>query len=204
MTLERFGVWVAAGMTLALFSYVFKDNPLSKMAQHIYIGVAAAYGMIVQIDSMIRPTIVTNLMAKGQWYLLIPITLGCLIYARYFKPIAFLARYTVAFMVGVGAGVVLARDFKSLFLAQLVATMNPVSGANALDTLIIAIGVITTLSYFFFTLQHKGVVGQSAQIGRYVMMMAFGASFGTTVQARVSLFLGRLQFLLGDWLGILK
>jgi hypothetical protein len=204
MTLDRFGVWVAAAMTIALFSYVFKDNPFSKMAQHIYIGVAAAYGMIVQIDSMIRPTIVTNLIGKQQWQLLIPIALGLLIYARYFKPIAYLSRYTVAFMVGIGAGVVLARDFKSLFLAQLIATMNPISGPMAVNNLIIAVGVITTMSYFFFSLQHKGFVGTSAQVGRYVMMMAFGASFGNTVQARVSLFLGRLQFLLGDWLGILK
>jgi hypothetical protein len=204
MTFDRFGVWVAAMMTLALFSYVFKDNPLSKMAQHIYIGVAAAYGMIVQIDSMIRPTIVTNLLGKGQWYLLIPILFGCLIYTRYFKSVAFLSRYTIAFMVGIGAGVVLARDFKSLFLAQLVATMNPITGAKALDTLIIAVGVVTTLVYFFFTLQHKGPIGGAAQAGRYFMMIAFGASFGNTVQARVSLFLGRLQFLLGDWLGILK
>ena len=31
-------------------------------------------------------------------------------------------------------------------------------------------------------------------------MISFGASFGYTVMARVSLLLGRFQFLLGDWL----
>ena len=43
-----------------------------------------------------------------------------------------------------------------------------------------------------------------SQIGRYTMMIAFGAAFGTTVMARVSLFLSRMQFLLKDWLGIVR
>ena len=59
---------------------------------------------------------------------------------------------------------------------------------------------MTTLVYFFFTLEKKGVQGAVSKVGRYVMMIAFGAAFGNTVMARVSLFLGRMQFLLGDWL----
>jgi hypothetical protein len=34
-------------------------------------------------------------------------------------------------------------------------------------------------------------------------MIAFGASFGYTVMARVSLLIARVQFLLRDWLHIL-
>jgi hypothetical protein len=36
------------------------------------------------------------------------------------------------------------------------------------------------------------------------MMMYFGVAFGNTVQGRFSLLLGRLLFLLGDWLGLVK
>ncbi len=32
-------------------------------------------------------------------------------------------------------------------------------------------------------------------------MIAFGAMFGNTVMARLSLFIGRMQFLLQDWIG---
>ena len=35
-------------------------------------------------------------------------------------------------------------------------------------------------------------------------MIAFGASFGYTVMARVSLLIGRIQFLLHDWLGVIQ
>jgi len=38
-----FGIIVAAGLTLALYSFLYKDNPLFKFAEHIFVGVAAAY-----------------------------------------------------------------------------------------------------------------------------------------------------------------
>jgi hypothetical protein len=36
------------------------------------------------------------------------------------------------------------------------------------------------------------------------LMISFGASFGYTVMARISLLIGRLEFLLKDWLHIIK
>lgn len=204
MDLSLVGVWCAAFMTLFLFSYIFVDNAFYKFAEHAYIGVAAAYGMVLQIDQMIRPTINNSIGRDGKYYLIVPIILGLMIYARYFKSINYLARYTVAFMVGVGAGVVLAREFRSYFVLQMTDTMRPITGPGGIENLIVMVGVVTTLTYFFFTLEHKGVVGATAKIGRFTMMVALGAAFGNTVMARVSLFLGRVQFLLGDWLHILK
>lgn len=203
MDLATVGLWSAAIMTLFLYSYIFVDNPFFKFAEHAYIGVAAAYGMILQIDNMIRPTIKTKLLVQGQWILIIPIILGLMIYTRYFKSINYIARYTVAFMVGVGAGVVLARDFRASFMLQVADTMRSITGPGGIENLIVMIGVVTTLTYFFFTLEQKGFIGVTAKIGRWTMMIALGAAFGNTVMARVSLFLGRVQFLLGDWLGIL-
>ena len=203
MDLTTIGIWCAALMTLMLYSYIFVDNPFFKFAEHAYVGVAAAYGMFLQIDNMIRPTIKTKLLVQGQWILIIPIILGLMIYTRYFKSINYIARYTVAFMVGVGAGVVLARDFRASFMLQVADTMRSVTGPGGVENLIVMVGVVTTLTYFFFTLEQKGFVGVTAKIGRWTMMIALGAAFGNTVMARVSLFLGRVQFLLGDWLGIL-
>jgi hypothetical protein len=34
-------------------------------------------------------------------------------------------------------------------------------------------------------------------------MITFGAGFGYTVMARISLLVGRFRFILGDWLGLL-
>ena len=60
------------------------------------------------------------------------------------------------------------------------------------------------LIYFFFSLEHKGVIGGISKIGVWFLMIAFGASFGFTVMARMSLLIGRIQFLIRDWLGIIQ
>ncbi len=46
--------------------------------------------------------------------------------------------------------------------------------------------------------------GTGSKIGIWVIMIGFGATFGFTVMGRISLLIGRIQFLLGDWLHIIK
>jgi hypothetical protein len=69
---------------------------------------------------------------------------------------------------------------------------------------IIFIGVLCTISYFYFSKEHKGVIGVTSRVGVVFVMIGFGAAFGYTVMARISLLIGKLQFLLGDWLGIIQ
>ena len=64
-------------------------------------------------------------------------------------------------------------------------------------------GLLTTLIFFFFSKEHKGALGGAARIGVYFLMVSFGASYGYTVMARISLLIGRVMFLLHDWLGVL-
>lgn len=68
------------------------------------------------------------------------------------------------------------------------------------DALLLVLGVISVLVYFFFSAEHKGVVGGVSKVGIWFLMMSFGASFGYTVMARESLLIGRIQFLLFEWL----
>jgi hypothetical protein len=74
---------------------------------------------------------------------------------------------------------------------------------HAISGPILIVGVIATLTYFFFSKEHKGIIGGVAKIGIVYLMIGFGASFGYTVMARVSLLIGRMQFLLEDWLGVI-
>ena len=70
------------------------------------------------------------------------------------------------------------------------------------DVLVVLIGVVSVLVYFFFSVEHTGVVGGVSKVGIYFLMVAFGASFGYTIMARLSLLIGRISFLLEDWLKI--
>jgi hypothetical protein len=200
-------LWIQAFLTLALLSAPFKDNQFYKFAESLFVGLYAGYFVVVTYFNYIRPSTI-GIFANSQYYLFIPVCLGLLIYTRYIKSLAWLARYNMAFVVGVGSGLVLARDFKALLLDQVVATFKPIWVAGQLDTsinnLIVVVGVMSVMWYFLFTVKKEGIPGHISALGRTVMMVALGAAFGNAVMQRVSLFLGRATFILGDWLKLIK
>ncbi|MGH9879343.1 MAG: hypothetical protein ACRD5H_17065, partial [Nitrososphaerales archaeon] len=58
---------------------------------------------------------------------------------------------------------------------------------------------VSALIYFYFSKAHTGVFGATAKLGIWTLMLGFGASFGFTVMARISLFINRIQFLDNNW-----
>ena len=65
------------------------------------------------------------------------------------------------------------------------------------------LSVLCCLVYFFFSFEHKGVVGKVARVGIWVLMITFGAAFGYTVMGRIALLAIRLEFLVNDWLWLI-
>jgi len=59
---------------------------------------------------------------------------------------------------------------------------------------------VSALVYFYFSKEHTGVVGGVARLGIWFLMVSFGAAFGFTVMARISLLIGRMEFLINDWI----
>jgi hypothetical protein len=96
------------------------------------------------------------------------------------------------------------------FLPQLEQTLRPFQVRDAgfvlpaigadLNQLVILLGVFTVLIFFFFSLEHKRLIGGISRVGLFFIMISFGASFGYTVMARISLLIGRFQFLIDDWI----
>ena len=66
-----------------------------------------------------------------------------------------------------------------------------------ISRLLLLFGVLSSLLYFYFSAEHKGIVGGISRFGVWVLMIGFGASFGFTVQGRLSLAIGRALDILG-------
>jgi hypothetical protein len=62
--------------------------------------------------------------------------------------------------------------------------------------LIVLVGTITGLLYFYFSKEHKGWFGKVGKVGIYFLMISFGASFGFAVMGRISLLIGRFMDLI--------
>jgi hypothetical protein len=115
----------------------------------------------------------------------------------------------MAILLGTSSGMSLAPTFQTDILKQMQsaiadATNLKAGGWGLVWGLVTFVGVLTTLSYFFFSREHKGALKYSARVGIWFIMIGFGASFGNTVMGRISLLIGRVQFLLTDWIHIIK
>ena len=195
------GVWVAAGLTLCIFSFLYRDNPFYKFAEHLYVGFSAGYWVIQIWFYTIQPMLLEPIMKKQEYILIIPGILGVLMLTRWFPKIAWISRWPISFTVGISAGLAITGSLQGWLLPQLSSTVLPLTKIN---NVLLVLGVLTTIFYFYFSIEHKGVVGGAAKIGIVFIMISFGASFGYTVMARISLFIGRMIFLLHDWLHIIK
>ena len=81
------GGWVAAGLTLFIFSFLYKDNPLFKLAEHLYVGVSLGY-VIVKSYELVFRLVINPIADEGEWLRLIPVGIGTLMLARYVPKIA--------------------------------------------------------------------------------------------------------------------
>jgi hypothetical protein len=216
-------VWIGALLTLMIFSFLYKDNPIYKFAEHLFVGVSAAYWMVVGVwgtmvpnmVAKIHPPLVRSILpavaeAEPEYHYLIPCVLGLILLTRLINKIAWLSRWALAFIIGYTAGVRFSRYLQSDFIGQVKSSLIPIVAVGeggfsigmTLSHIVLIVGVVCGLIYFFFSKEHKGAFGAASRVGIWILMVTFGASFGYTVMARISLLIGRMSFL-GEWLGLI-
>lgn len=214
-------IWIGALLTLAIFSFLYKDNPFYKFAEHLFVGISAGYYVIIYTHNSIIPNLIDPLFKEGKLVLIIPGLLGFFFILRFIVPrLSWLSRWSIAFYVGVGSGAAIPAMMQARILAQMKGTMEPIFSFEGWTSFfgtptflgfitlisipLTTLGVLCVLSYFFFSREHTGALGGASKIGIIFLMVGFGASFGYTVMARVSLLIGRVLFLMKDWLGIIQ
>lgn len=225
--MEHLALWVAAFLTLGIISFLYKDNAWYKLCEAIFVGISAGYWFVTLFwDNIygkfwvgVHPDDVFdaagNLISEPNYSLYVGAALGILMLMRLIPQIGWISRWPLAFIVGSTAGLYILTYFCSNVMVQVKDTVMPLfstsfgSGFDAdaytiVGNLVVAIGTFTGLIYFFFSKEHTGFFGGGAKIGIFFLMVTFGASFGYTVMSRMSLLIGRIDFLFSDWLGMIK
>jgi hypothetical protein len=206
---EQIGTWVAALFTLAIYSFLYKENPVYRFAEHLVVGISAGYGIVYAYNTVVEPRLITPLFVHGQLILIIPGVLGLMYITRFFRSVSWMSRYPIAVVFGMAMGVAFPRTMLAYVLRQLEATVIPIYQTGypwhiVVGNVVIILGTLTALIYFFFSRPHRGIIfGTGSKIGIWIIMIAFGATFGFTVMGRISLLIGRVQFLLTDWLHVI-
>lgn len=215
------GVWLVCFFTLAVFSFLYRDNPIYKAVEHIYVGIAAGYYFYQAFRGTIYPNFVLHVVrgmdeiAKGnaaawatQWRWGAAV-LGILLLSRLIPSWSWLSRWPMALVVGAFAALNLTGFAKANLVDQIGGTMLPLAGRlangsvlpwlpqaqasapSAFNHFILIIGVVSVLTYFFFSTTRRGIVGRLGTLGIWFVMVTFGATYGSIVLARISLLIGR-------------
>ena len=214
--MESLTLTVAGVLTLGVFSSLYRDNPFYRFVEHLLIGVSAGYYASLFINQVVKPNLLGRLwparfgvgeqiLADPNYWLLIPLALGCLMFVRNHPTMGWMSRITVGFVTGVGAGLTIVYAVQQYLLPQLRKAIVPlyISGdpLQSFSNLVLVAGTLACLYFFLFGVEQRGPVARRfAGLGKCLLMVSFGAAFGATVMGRISLLIGRVQFLLRDWL----
>ena len=234
--MNLFGIWIAAFLTLCIYSFLYRDNPFYRFAEHLFIGISVGYGIVIAIHQGVIPLAwdplseamsalwaeitrqTTPETQNALWGLfkIIPIMIGLMFFARLSPHYNWLVRYPIAILIGFGAGIAIPNLLQAGIFEQTRGTIEPfatisplvdippeerLSPLDMFGAILMVIGVICTLTYFFFSVEHRGPINWLSKVGIAFLMIGFGAAFGNTVMGRVALMIHRVGFLINDWLG---
>jgi hypothetical protein len=202
------GMWVAAVLTLMVYSFLIRDNPLFRLAEHMFVGTALGYAALVVLERVLLPSV--NAVAfdlfpnpVSRVMTALGILWGILLLAWLIRPVRWLASWSLGILFGVGAALAIGGSLVGTLLPQMEATMRPLSGDKILDNLVIVILVLAGLTYFFFVVRRDRPMGRVIQgvskVGRWGLMVSLGSLLGARTISLLNALVERVQFL-GRWL----
>jgi hypothetical protein len=227
------GPVVAMLLTIMVLSYLIGDNPLFRMASHLFIGVAAGYAGALAARSVLWPGLVQPILQAGVGgliqpsavlTLIVPALLALLLLLKVLPGASRLGTFSTAFLVGVGAAVVVGGAITGTLIPQSLAAMGTLNPAvvspqtgetgleRVLNVIIVLVGTLSTLAYFRFTMRKKpagsaspiALAGRAlSALGRAFIALAFGVMYAGALSGTLLILAQRIQFLWDALLGLL-
>jgi hypothetical protein len=188
-----------------IFSYLLADNFLYRIAVHILVGVAAATVAIVAVESVLIPwinstvlteqgnrdaAIVTAVRVMG----VVPFLVGVLLLFKFSPRLAPVGNLGLAFLIGVGAAVAMVGALAGTVI-PLAREASEAINDNAVNGIVILVGVITTLIYFqYWATERDGKVQRArpfrslAAVGQVFISVALGALYAGAILTSLAVF----------------
>jgi len=223
MSWEAATIFVGGLGTLAIFSFLAKENPFYRIFEHLYIGIAAGFGIILTLKSFLWPQILQPLLGldiqtypdgtRSQAYepllllYIVPMLFGLLYYFIFSARHSWLAKLVIGFTLGISGGAAFKGFFNGTF-PQITGSFKPLlvfseqqfDWFSSLSNIVFIATLLSVMYYFFFSFRSESrALGKVSASGRWLIMVCCGAYFGSTVMARMALLVERLQFLMHDW-----
>jgi hypothetical protein len=204
--------------TLLIFSYLIGDNPLFRIAVYIFVGVSSGYIAAVAWWQVIYPRLIYPLVFGSMLeksFMLVPLIGAVLIFMKISPRLAGMARFVMAFLVGVGAAVTIYGAVAGTLIPQVMGAITAFdmtaaasSNISIFEALIngsfIIAGTVFTLTYFHFgarpnvdgSMRRLGLIEISARVGRVFIGITLGAVFAGVYAAALTALIERFSSLI--------
>jgi len=219
-TADLVGAIVGIILTLLVFSYLLGDNPGFRFAIHLFIGVSAGLAGAVALRTIILPYILLPLIDFSDlsaWFqALVLLVLSVLLLAKLSPRLGRLGNVPMAYIVGVGAAVVLSGAVLGTIFPQVSAASDLIdlrtlpadtpltSLIGLLNRFIAVVGTIATLAYFHFSARsvpnapavRPGWIEYAARVGQVFIAVTLGVLFAGVFSAALTAWVDRWNFII--------
>lgn len=211
-----------AGFVLTIFilSYLIGDNILFRVAIYLFVGAATGYAAAVACTEVLYPVLIQPLLSGSAMAgtsqaiaVGIPLLGSLLLLFKLSPRLSALGQLSMAYLVGVGAAVVIGGAVLGTLLPQIAATFNGLDLISAgvsdfgntvltlLNGAMVLLGVIGTLAYFHFgaaqkpdgTVHRSPLVDIMAWVGRIFIAITFGVLFAGVYMAALTALIERMD-----------
>lgn len=201
---------------LGIFSLLFRENKLYRFFEHLYLGLATGYGLETTWTEVLRSQWWDPMVRDGTWAWILAVPMGFMFYGIYTRRFNWMSRLIFGIFFGFAAGTIF-QGFAAEYVPQVASSFKPIiphtltgpapvvhkAIVDSINNLIFIVILVCVLMYFFFAFeQNSKVVRRTALAGRWILMIALGAIFGSTIMTREALLIDRIYFVVFEWLRI--
>lgn len=220
---DALGIWIAALLTILVFTYLIRDSFLFRIASGLLVGTAIGYVSAVVLRNVLFPLVLRTIddifALPDSWFILlvdlIPALLGIALLLKLTPNLrgTTFSNLGLAYLFGIGAALAIGGALSGALVPQLRATMLSLAPQGEdygwINNVLIVVGTLGAFLAFRFV-QPGDRPWQRAYdlltrgwgaLGRGFIMVAFGAILASLISARVSALVGQVYFVVHDVLG---
>lgn len=208
--IDLVGGILAFFFTVALLSYLVGDNPIYRLALHLFIGVSIGYAVLVVVYQVLIPRLIRP-MLDGDMITIglasVPLLLFVFLITKLSPRTSGLGNLAIAYLIGVGVAVAVGGAVTGTLLPQIRSTWSASTYAGFVGAVVIVIGTLTTLMYFQFWLRGRSATGDAqrialirfaANVGQGFLVLTLAVVYGGMILSGIAIFSNQITLLI-DW-----
>ncbi len=189
-TVDIVGAWISIFLTISVLSFLYDDNPIYKITEHLFMGVSIGYGVTEAFWNVLRPNLYDKLMS-GEMLYLIPLGLCILLMFKISRKNSWLARIPIAFLVAAYAAVKVTGEASGKLVTQVAESMPNLQqdwqanqywnweadGAGIVSSALLVLGLMACLIHFYFSKVPEKLQRFGVPFAGVVMLIVFSIVF---------------------------